>query len=291
MSGRGIDGTTDATAGPTHAARLTETFVELADTLVDDFDLIEFLYTLVNRCVELVDVSAVGLMIGDGRGRLQVMASSTEEARLLELFQLQNGEGPCLQCFRSGQPVQESDLRLATPRWPMFAPEAVRAGFRTVHALPMRLRTRTIGALNLFHVRADALADSEIRIAQALVDIATIGLIQVDMGRRQDVLLDQLEAVLELRIAIEQAKGVVAQIRGITPPRGVRPHARLRHRAPPSTDRTRPRGHPAKPDGRRAPHPTTTGVGTHAPQLIRGMGTNRRRRRLPLPELFVPGVD
>jgi transcriptional regulator with GAF, ATPase, and Fis domain len=217
MTGRGIEEAADGSAGPDHAARLAETFVELADTLVDDFDLIEFLYTLVHRCVELVDVSAVGLMIGDGRGRLQVMASSTEETRLLELFQLQNGEGPCLQCFRTGRPVEEPDLTLATPRWPMFAPEAVRAGFRTVHALPMRLRTRTIGALNLFHVRPDALAEADIRIAQALVDIATIGLIQVDMGRRQDVLVDQLEAALELRIAIEQAKGIVAQIRGIPP--------------------------------------------------------------------------
>jgi transcriptional regulator with GAF, ATPase, and Fis domain len=217
MSGGRIGKTADSSAGPAHAARLTETFVELADTLVDDFDLIEFLYTLVHRCVELVDVSAVGLMIGDGRGRLQVMASSTEETRLLELFQLQNGEGPCLQCFRTGQPVEDPDLVLAADRWPLFAPEAVRAGFRTVHALPMRLRTQTIGALNLFHVRADALADADIRIAQALVDIATIGLIQLDLGRRRDVLLDQLETALDLRIAVEQAKGMVAQILGITP--------------------------------------------------------------------------
>jgi transcriptional regulator with GAF, ATPase, and Fis domain len=209
--------TMPATTVPSHVERLTATFVELADTLVDDFDLIEFLYMLVQRCVELVDVSAVGLMVTDGQGRLQVMASSTEETRLLELFQLQNGEGPCLQCFRTGRPVQDPDLSLAAHRWPLFAPEAVRAGFRTVHALPMRLRTRTIGALNLFHVQANAFAEADIRIAQALVDVATVGLIQVDMGRRQEVLVEQLEAALHMRIAIEQAKGVLAEVLRISP--------------------------------------------------------------------------
>jgi GAF domain-containing protein len=197
--------------------RLAETFVELADTLVEDLDLIEFLYTLVERCVELLDVSAVGLMFGDDQGRLRVAASSSEETRLLELFQLQNNEGPCLECYRSGEPVESSDMAEAATRWPLFAPEAVRAGFRTVHALPMRLRERTVGSLNLFHVRPAALPPAATRIAQSLIDVATIGLIQVESGHHSEVLLDQLQRALVARVVIEQAKGVLAERRDITP--------------------------------------------------------------------------
>ncbi len=197
--------------------RLAETFVELADTLVADFDLIEFLYLLVERCVDLIDVSAVGLMFGDDQGRLRVAASSSEETRLLELFQLQNNEGPCLECYRSGEPVEESDMAQAGDRWPLFAPEGVRAGFRTVHALPMRLRERTVGSLNLFHVEPAALPPAATRIAQHLVDVATIGLIQVESGQRSEVLLQQLERALVARVVIEQAKGVLAELRDISP--------------------------------------------------------------------------
>lgn len=201
---------------PIDQAGLAAAFVQLADTLAGGFDLIEFLYTLVDRCVELLDVSAVGLMLGDDRGRLRVVASSSEETRLLELFQLQNDEGPCLECYRTGAPVAEPDLD-ASSRWRLFGPEAVRAGFRTVHALPMRLRARTVGSLNLFHVRPGGLDESDTVIAQALVDVATIGLIQVQLGRRQEILVDQLQTALDARVVIEQAKGVLAQVRGIRP--------------------------------------------------------------------------
>lgn len=213
---------------PIDQLRLAATFVELADTLARDFDLIEFLYTLVDRCVELLDVSAVGLMLGDDRGRLRVAASSGEGTRLLELFQLQNDEGPCLECYRTGRPVEDPDLSVAS-RWPLFGPEAVRAGFRTVHALPMRLRERTVGSLNLFHADAGGLPESDTRIAQALVDVATIGLIQVHLGRRQEILVDQLQTALDARVVIEQAKGVLAQLRGMSPAEAftiLRTHAR-----------------------------------------------------------------
>lgn len=208
-----------ATADPVlvREQRLAETFVELADTLVEGFDLIEFLYTLVERCVEFLDISAVGLMLGDDQGRLRVAASSNEETRLLELFQLQNDQGPCLECYRSGEPVEEADLAEAGARWPLFAPEAVRAGFRTVHALPMRLRERTVGSLNLFHVDPIALPPAATRIAQSLIDVATIGLIQVESGQRSEVLLNQLQVALVARVVIEQAKGVLAERRDITP--------------------------------------------------------------------------
>ncbi|HUR74682.1 MAG TPA: GAF domain-containing protein, partial [Sporichthya sp.] len=190
-----------------NAERLAETFVDLADTLVEDFDLLEFLYTLVDRCAELLDVTAVGLMLSDVRGRLTVMASTSEETRLLELFQLQNDQGPCLECFQQGHAVHEDDLPAASARWDRFAPEAVSAGFHSVHALPMRLRDETIGALNLFHAERGALQDSDVRIGQAMVDVATIGLVQVGYTRRREILLAQLQEALDTRVTIEQAKG------------------------------------------------------------------------------------
>jgi GAF domain-containing protein len=202
-----------------NAERLAETFVDLADTLVEDFDLIEFLYTLVDRCAELLDVTAVGLMLSDVHGRLTVMASTSEETRLLELFQLQNDQGPCLTCFQTGNSVHEADLAAAAAwsRWDRFAPEAVSAGFRAVHALPMRLRNETIGALNLFHAEPGALQDSDIGIGQAMVDVATIGLLQVGYTRRREILFAQLQEALDTRVVIEQAKGVLAERNGITP--------------------------------------------------------------------------
>lgn len=211
------------------AERLAATFVELADTLVEDFDLIEFLYRLVERCTELLEVSAVGLMFADARGHLQVMASSSEEMGLLELFQLQNHQGPCLEAYTSGEPVDCPDLTTAGARWPIFAPEAVRVGFNAVHALPMRLRTETIGALNLFHTEAGALRELDARIGQAMVDVATIGLIQVEVGHRRQILITQLQTALDKRILIEQAKGILAERRHITPAAAftaLRAHAR-----------------------------------------------------------------
>lgn len=197
--------------------RLAQTFVELADTLVDEFDLVEFLHLLVDRCVELLDVSAAGLMLADFRGRLQVMASSSENIRLLELFQLQNDDGPCLDCYRTGRPVKHPDLASADDWWPRFAPAAAQAGFRTVHALPMRLRTEILGAFNLFHTDAHQLDSSVTRIGQALVDVATIGLIHERSLRDHETLIDQLQTALNSRVIVEQAKGILAERRGIDP--------------------------------------------------------------------------
>ena len=133
---------------------LADAFVEMADTLVDDYDVLDFLHGLAGHCVDLLDVDAAGLMLADRDGVLRVAASSTEQVRLLELFELQNEEGPCLECFGSGSPVASDDLvEETTPRWPRFGPEATSAGFRSVVALPLRLREETIGALNLFRVQ------------------------------------------------------------------------------------------------------------------------------------------
>jgi GAF domain-containing protein len=189
---------------------LSETFVELTDTMVADFDLIDFLHVLTSRSVELLNVSAAGLLLADPRGELRVVAASSEAARLLELFQLQSDEGPCLECFRSGQPVSVADLS-AGQRWPQFAAAAEGAGFRAVQALPMRLRDQVIGALNLFRATAGPFDAEAVHVGQALADVATIGLLHERNMRRSDTLNEQLQAALNSRVIIEQAKGKLAE--------------------------------------------------------------------------------
>lgn len=195
--------------------RLVETFVELADTLIDDFDVIDFLHLLVDRCVELLDVDAAGLLLADQHGQLQLIASSNEHVRLLELFQLQNDQGPCLDAFATGNRVSDPDLVTADVRWPRFALAATEAGFAAVDALPMRLRNDVIGALNLFRVQPGALSDLALRTARAMVDVATIGLLQERSIRQQEILTEQLQTALNSRVVIEQAKGLVAERLGV----------------------------------------------------------------------------
>jgi GAF domain-containing protein len=190
---------------------LSRTFVAMADTMVGDFDLVEFLSTLTERCVALFDVETAGLMLADAHGDLQLMASSSERMGLLELFELQRQEGPCLDCYQSGQAVNEPDLAAAGRRWPGFAPEASRAGFRSVSALPLRLRGLVLGALNLFRSRPGPMANDDLVVAQALADVAAIGLVQHRAGREAQLLAEQLNLAVHSRIAIEQAKGVLAE--------------------------------------------------------------------------------
>ena len=190
---------------------LSETFVELADTMVASFDVIDFLHALTDRTVRLLDVSAAGLLLADPRGELRVVAASTERARLLELFQLQNDQGPCLDCFRSGQPIAASDLTAEAGRWPRFAAAADHAGFAAVQALPMRLREQTIGALNLFRAVAGPFDPADMRVGQALADVATISLLHERTLRHSETLNEQLQAALNSRVIIEQAKGKLAE--------------------------------------------------------------------------------
>jgi GAF domain-containing protein len=190
---------------------LSDTFVDLADTMVADFDVIEFLHMLTDRSVRLLGASAAGVMLADPRGQLRVAAASSEAAELLELFQLQNDEGPCLECFRTGQPAAAPDLSGPGQAWPRFATAATRAGFQAVHAVPMRLRDQVIGALNLFRAAAGPFSTGDIRIAQALADVATIGLLHERNVRRGEALAEQLQAALNSRVVIEQAKGKLAE--------------------------------------------------------------------------------
>jgi transcriptional regulator with GAF, ATPase, and Fis domain len=209
--------------------RLAEVFVELADTLVEEFDVVEFLQMLIERCVELVDTDAAGLMLDDQRGELQVVAYTTESARLLELFELQKEEGPCLDCFATGQVIANVDLAGATSRWPVFTEAALGSGFTYCHALPLRLRRQVLGALNLFTVEPRGLTDDHLAVAQGMADVATIGLLHERALRDQVLLAEQLQTALHSRIVIEQAKGVLAARAGISVGeafRRMRTHAR-----------------------------------------------------------------
>jgi transcriptional regulator with GAF, ATPase, and Fis domain len=194
------------------AQKVAEVFVEFADTLVEEFDLIEFLQMVTARASDLFGASAAGLLLADPQGRLQIMAASDERAELLELFQVQSHEGPCQDCFRDGAAVINSDLAHAVDRWPNFAPRAAAAGFLSVHAFPMRLRREVIGALNLFGSSAGHMDPADARTVQALADVATIGLLQERAVRRGEVLTEQLQGALNSRIVIEQAKGALAQM-------------------------------------------------------------------------------
>jgi GAF domain-containing protein len=215
-------------------ALLAQTLVELADTLVADFDVVELMTLLTDRCVEVLDVGAAGLMLVAPGGDMRVMASSSEVMRVLELFELQSREGPCLDCCSTGEPVSEPDLAAgAAGRWPRFSAQARAAGFRSVHALPMRLRGTVIGALNLFFVEAGEMRQADVDAAQALADVATIAVLQHQASVQAQVLNEQLNHALNSRIVIEQAKGIVAEREGLSMAEAfsaLRGHARANNR-------------------------------------------------------------
>jgi GAF domain-containing protein len=195
--------------------RLARTLVQLADSLVDDFDVVDLTVLVTERCVELLQASAAGLVLVNGKGGLNLMAATSEATEVVELFQIQNDEGPCRDCFYSGAPVSVGDLAEETERWPRFAPVALEAGFRAAHAVPMRLRAEVLGALNLFRAEPAMLGRSDLAIAQAFADIATIALLQSRAIHESHVVADQLEEALQSRILIEQAKGILAQSAGL----------------------------------------------------------------------------
>lgn len=195
----------------TRETLLAKTFVEIADSLVTDFDVVELLTLLADRCVDVLDVGAAGLMLVGPDGELRVLASSSEAMRLLELFELQAQEGPCLDCFRTGQPVVNQDLATVDGRWPRFAAKAIESGFHAVHALPMRLRGEVIGALNLFHIEPGEMRSADVEAAQALADVATIAILANRAAREVQIVNEQLTQALNSRILIEQAKGMLAE--------------------------------------------------------------------------------
>ncbi|WP_405734130.1 GAF and ANTAR domain-containing protein [Streptomyces sp. NBC_00028] len=199
--------------GMAREQRLAEIFVEVADSLVEDFDVIDLLHRLSTRCVELLDVSAAGILLADAHGELQIIAASDEHTRLLELFALQHDQGPCVECYRSG--AQRTNIDLTRPEtivgWPNFTARARETGYVTTHAIPLRLRSRVVGALNLFQTTPHRLGADDIALAQALADVATIAILQQRTLEQSHVENSQLETALTSRILIEQVKGVLAE--------------------------------------------------------------------------------
>lgn len=195
----------------TREQRIVQTFVELADTMVDEFDVIEFLHRLAERCAELLDCAEAGLLLADATGLLRVMASSSERSEALELLQSQNEEGPCIECFHRGRPVFSEDLAEDAGRWPTFGPAAVQRGFRSVQALPMRVRRDTVGAMNLFRLEPGRMDEADLSLGQGMADIAAVALLQERSVRESRGVIAELQGALNSRVMIEQAKGMLAE--------------------------------------------------------------------------------
>ena len=196
--------------------RLLQTFAKLADTLVDDYDVVDLLQLLVDQCRDVLDMTAAGILLADSRGELEVVASTSEASRLVEMMQLAAEAGPCIDSFRSGQRVSVPDIEATDKEWQQFSASALRQGFRSMDALPLRLRDSTIGTLNLLRSDTGAAPEDAILAAQAFADVATIGILQERTIRESAILSQQLQAALNSRIVIEQAKGVVSHTRGVS---------------------------------------------------------------------------
>jgi GAF domain-containing protein len=199
----------------TREADVVRSLVEMADTLVDDYDVIDLLTGLTDRCVSLLGVSAAGVMLASPAGRLELAASSSEAMRLLELFELQEEEGPCLDAFRTGGLVEQENLEAGSGRWPVFAAAAIEVGFHSALAMPLRLRDATLGALNLLSVTRVPLDQADLIVARAFADLATLSIVQHRASAEAQRLNEQLSAALSSRVVIEQAKGVLAERAGI----------------------------------------------------------------------------
>lgn len=198
----------------TRAERVSVAFVKITDTLVDDYDVVDLLHILVEESVALLDVAAAGLLLADPSGELQVVASTSEESRLVEILQLRAGAGPCVECYMTGRAVAVEDIADLTD-WPEFRLAALSQGFRSVHAVPLRIRGRTIGAMGLFGANEGALSPEDSAIGQAFADVATISLMQERTIREAVLVNDQLQRALNTRVLIEQAKGVIAHTAGV----------------------------------------------------------------------------
>jgi GAF domain-containing protein len=190
-------------------------FVEMADNLVDDYDVVDLLTRLSHRCVNLLGVSAAGVMLVSPAGHLGLAASSSEAMRLLELFELQAEEGPCLDAFRTGERIEHENLDAQTGRWPSFAAAALQAGFQSAIALPLRLREVTVGALNLLNTERTPMDEADLIVARAFADLAALSILQHQASEEAQRLNEQLSAALSSRVVIEQAKGVISERAGV----------------------------------------------------------------------------
>jgi transcriptional regulator with GAF, ATPase, and Fis domain len=224
----------EGAAGADREYRIGRAFVSLADTLVDEFDLAEFLHMLVDHCVDLLEVDAAGVLLADQRGGVRMAAASSEKAELLAVFAADTHGGPCVECVRTGQPVFSTDLAAETERWPRFAAAAEACGFGAAHALPMRLRHDVIGALSLLNTDVSGVHSMSTQLGQALADVATVGVLQQRSIDHSEILTEQLQTALNTRVLIEQAKGMLAAHSGgtLTPEQAftaLRGYARSHH--------------------------------------------------------------
>ena len=196
-------------------SQVTQALVELASTLANGYDVLELLTHLTSDCARLLDIASAGLLLADPLGVLHVMAASSEQTRLLEVFQLQRDEGPCRDCFHTAVPVLVPDLQAERGRWPQFVPAALNLGFASVHAVPLRLRDNTLGALGLFGASTGELNSSDLALAQALADVASVALVQDRIAADSATINEQLQEALNSRVVLEQAKGLLAQQGGL----------------------------------------------------------------------------
>ncbi|MBT2536047.1 GAF and ANTAR domain-containing protein [Arthrobacter sp. ISL-69] len=220
------------------AERVSAAFVRITDTLVADYDMLELLHALVESSVELLDASAAGLLLADPHGHLQVVASTSERSQLVEILQLRAGDGPCVECYQTGRVVVVEDIETMGGKWPEFRTAALSQGFRSVQAVPMRVRGTTIGAMGLFGDNPGALTQEDSSIGQALADVATITILQERTIRESALVNEQLQSALNSRVLIEQAKGVIAHTAGVDMEEAfkrLRSHARSNNRSLPET--------------------------------------------------------
>lgn len=197
--------------------QLSDAFVGLADTLGEDFDVVDLFERLAARCVSFSSAAAVGVVLSDGRGRLRNVAASQERAAFMELLQLQTGDGPCLECYRAGTVVRVPRVATQLERWPQLVPALIDAGFPAVIALPLRLRESVIGAVNLFYPREDPEVADDLFVAQALADVAALAMLNSPSHRTgPEDILARLQATITNKVAIEQAKGFLAESGGVS---------------------------------------------------------------------------
>lgn len=230
---RSVESANESGAAVLREKRVARAFVNLADTMVDDFDLTEFLHMLVDHCVDLLDVDAAGVLLSDQRGGVRMAAASSEKSELLEMFAAETDGGPCVECVRTGEAVVSDDLAADIERWPRYAAAAEACGFGAVHALPMRLRRDVVGALSLLNAEPDGVHAVSTQLGQALADVATIGILQHRTIDNANVLTEQLQTALNSRVIIEQAKGMIAAHSGTLSPEeaftALRRYARTHH--------------------------------------------------------------
>ncbi|MGO9508382.1 MAG: GAF and ANTAR domain-containing protein [Mycobacterium sp.] len=195
--------------------RVLNAVVALVDSLLDDFDVVELLTGLTERCAELLDVEAAAFLLADPLHQLRLLAATSEAARELELFQLQADEGPCVDCYASGEPVSVADIEQTVGRWPLFVPAAVEAGFASVHAVPMTAAGIVFGALGLFGVRPGELDEADLLVGQTLAHIACVAILQ-EHPPTPSTVMPRLRSALASRVIVEQAKGFLREVLGVS---------------------------------------------------------------------------